>query len=286
MTTYLEYARRGRTAWWRWLLTIVLAVAAGLALDVAIGVTLTVMHLMPADMAVELQRPTHPVVFFTAAGLSFGTILAALVLAARLLQGKTAGDIIGAWRWSRFATGFGVWAACLVVMTLADVLIHPSGFRWSATSGTLSLAVTALLGLAVQSFAEEFVFRGYITQGLLLATKRPVVAAVLSGVLFGVMHIPNGMPQFVNATLFGVVSALIAIRTGGIAFTYGVHLINNLFGAVVVVSAGDVFNGSPGLFTQSTPHLMWWDVGLGVALLAVPVWVVLRQTRKPEPAPF
>ena len=87
------------------------------------------------------------------------------------------------------------------------------------------------------------------------------------------------MPQWANATLFGLVTALIAIRTGGIAFTFGMHLINNLFGAVVVVSAGDVFNGAPGLWTQTTPGLMWWDVVLGVVLLALPAWVVLRPRR-------
>jgi hypothetical protein len=68
---------------------------------------------------------------------------------------------------------------------------------------------------------------------------------------------------------------VIAIRTGGIAFTYGLHLANNVFGAVVLISSGDAFHGSPGVITQSTPGLMWWDVGVGaVGLLAVAAWVI------------
>jgi membrane protease YdiL (CAAX protease family) len=280
MAAYLDYARRGLNAWWRYLLTIVAALVIWVVLDVVIVVGLTVSRLMPAGIAAEMTKPSHPVVFFIANGLAFATVIAAFVIAIRLIQRKRFGDVIGAWRWSRFAAGLGVWTACLVATTLADFLLRPGGFRWSASGATAALAVSAFVGLGVQTFAEEFVFRGYLTQGLLLATKRPLVASVLSGLVFGALHIPNGIPQALNAVLFGAVAALIAIRTGGIAFTYGLHLINNLFGAVVVVSASDVFNGSPGLITQSTPGLIWWDLVAGVAVLAVPLWLVLRSTRE------
>jgi membrane protease YdiL (CAAX protease family) len=246
-----------------------------------IVVGMMILRLAPQDFATELTKPTHPVIFFAGNGVAFAVILACFALAIRLIQGKTPADIVGDWRWSQFASGLGLWTGCLILLTLADVAIRPGGFRWSATAQTAGLALSALLGLGVQTFTEEFVFRGYLTQGLLLAIKRPLPTAIVSGVIFGAMHIPNGAPQWANATLFGVVTALIAIRTGSLAFTWGVHLINNLFGAVIVVSANDVFNGAPGLFTQSTPGLMWWDVGLGAAMLAVPTWLVL--TKIPAP---
>lgn len=279
MDTYLEYARRGRNTWWRYLLTIMAALAITALVVVAVSAALVFGHLMPAEIATDLQKPTHPVVFFAGNGLSFAAIVAGFVVAMRLIQRKTVADVVGEWRWSRFAMGFIVWTACLVGLTLADAVIRPSGFRWTATAETPALAVAALFGLGVQTFAEEFVFRGYLTQGLLLATKRPLPAALLSGALFGALHIANGVPQCINATIFGVVAALIAIRTGGIAFTWGLHLINNLFGAVIVVSASDVFNGSPGLVTQTTPGLTWWDLALGLAALAVPVWLTMRRPR-------
>jgi membrane protease YdiL (CAAX protease family) len=188
--------------------------------------------------------------------------------------------VIGQWRWRLFAIGLGIWTACLVGTTAVDFLLRPGGFHWSATAATPGLAVAALIGLGAQTFTEEFVFRGYLTQGLLLATKRPIAASILSGLLFGSLHIPNGIPQALNAVLFGMVAAYMAIRTGGIAFTYGLHLINNLFGAVFVVSANDVFNGTPGLFTQSTPNLIWLDVVSGVAVLAIPLWFVMRFVRQ------
>ena len=282
MDTYLDYARRGRNDWWRYLLTIVLAVVIWIALVVAITVGLTVSRLMPVDIKAEMATPAHPLVFYLGNGLAFGALVLGFVIAMRLLQGKRFVDVIGAWRWSRFWAGLGIWTACLVVVTLIDFVLRPSGFRWVASPATASLALVALLGLGVQTFAEEFIFRGYLTQGLLLATKRPVVAAILSGLVFGSLHIPNGIPQALNAVLFGAVAALITIRTGGLAFTYGMHLINNLAGAVIVVSANDVLKGSPGLITQSTPGLIWWDLIAGVLILAAPLWLVMRWMGGPE----
>jgi membrane protease YdiL (CAAX protease family) len=160
--------------------------------------------------------------------------------------------------------------------------LAPAGFSISATARTPQLALWALIGLAPQVFAEEFIFRGYLTQGLLLATRRPPLAALFSGLVFGAMHIPNGWPQALGATLFGILLAWLAIRTGGIAFTTGLHLINNWFGAVIVVSAGDVFRGVPGLLTQTTPQLMWWDTALSSGALLALVLLLYRRGAKGE----
>ena len=88
------------------------------------------------------------------------------------------------------------------------------------------------------------------------------------------MHIPNGLPQAINAVWFGIVCAYLAIRTAGIALTFGIHLANNYFGAIVLVSAGDVFKGLPGLFVQNTPQLAWWDLALSILALAALPWVL------------
>ena len=125
-------------------------------------------------------------------------------------------------------------------------------------------------------------FRDYITQALLLVLGRSLAAAVASGILFGALHIPNGVPQAANALVLSVALSLIAVRTASLAFGWGLHLVNNMFGAVVVVSASDVFHGSPGLFTQTAPQLLWWDV---VAACVATVLLTLLVLRRPALAP-
>jgi membrane protease YdiL (CAAX protease family) len=284
MSSYLDHAQRGRNAWWLYALATVLGIVLSFAVDTGLGAGLILTHVLPHDFPLQLMNPAQPIAFFLGNGVVFATMIGGFSLMAWLLQKKTPLDIVGAWRWKQFGAGLAIWTLCLGLASLVDFALQPGGFHWTATGQTPVLALSALFGLGVQTFAEEFVFRGYLTQGLLLALKRPLPTALVSGLIFGVMHIPNGWPQFANATLFGVLTALIAMRTGGIAFTYGLHLVNNLFGAVVVVSANDVFKGAPGLFTQHTPGLLWWDVASGVALLAIPAWLVLSRPIASDPA--
>lgn len=281
MKIYLSYAVRGANTWWRYLVCTPLALGLTVVLGTAIVVVLTVLHAVPRDLAARIQAPQDPVSFYPIIGMLFAVIVAGFALAIRIMHKKTPGDVIGAWTWRSFGSGFAIWAGIVLVTALIDFAIDPSGFRFTATRDTPMLALVAFGGLAAQTFAEEFVFRGYLTQGLLLATKRIVPTALISGALFGAMHIPNGGPQAVSATIFGVGLALIAIRTGGIAFTYGLHLANNLSAAVVLVSSGDAFRGSPGLLTQTTPQLMWWDTAVGsIAVILLAVAMVWRSAQK------
>jgi uncharacterized protein len=102
-------------------------------------------------------------------------------------------------------------------------------------------------------------------------------AAVVSGLMFAALHIPNGAPQAVNALVLGIALSLIAIHTGSLAFGWGLHLVNNLFGAVIVVSGSDVFRGSPGVLIQTAPQLLWWDViAACLATVLLTIYVLKR----------
>lgn len=276
MISYIERARTGLSSGWRWLTTGVLTVVGGTALMAIAVVGLLASGRMPSNYKEALLHPTDAAFFFLINGLMFACYILALAGSARLVQHKRPADLTGGWDWRLFGVGAAIWLSCLVVNAGVDFLLQPRGFTWNPHWGGVGFVLFALLGLGVQTFAEELVFRGFLTQALLLAFKRPAPAAVLSGVVFGLLHIPNGGPQFVNAVIFGTVASLIAIRLGGIAFTFGVHLANNLFASAVVVSADDVFRGAPALVTQSTSGLLWVDVAIGAASLAVTAFVVYR----------
>jgi membrane protease YdiL (CAAX protease family) len=239
-------------------------------------VALTVLRLTPPDLSRQLSDPTRPTVFFTSTGMSFAAVLLGFTLAARWVQGKHFKDIVGDWRWHLFALGGATWLVLQLAAALSDFALAPTGFRLTASRATLTLALAAVPALTVQSFTEEFVFRGYITQGLLLGLRRRLPTALVSGVIFAAAHFANGVPQALNALMFGVATAYIAIRTGGIAFTLGMHLVNNVFAAVIVVSSGDVFRGAPGVFTQSAPQLVWWDTAAQVGVFVIVILLAAR----------
>lgn len=275
MNDYLQFAARGRNEWWRYAASLVLACGLAFLALLAGSMILAALRLLPLNVAAQMSQPSNPPAFFLGIAATFGALAGGLMATAALIQRKSPGDVIGRWQWRLFVWGLIGWLAVQGVLTLIDVAIAPRGFSFSAGPGTAALAGWALAGLLVQTFAEEFIFRGFVTQGTLLWFKRPLPAAIVSGLLFGSLHVLNGWPQAINAAMFGIVCSLIAIRTGGIALSYGIHLANNYFGAVVVVSASDVFKGTPGLFTQNTPSLLWWDLGVAVAALLILAWFVL-----------
>ena len=283
MDAYLSFARRGRTAWWRYPLTIAVALVLATLITALLMLLLSILGLPPRDFAQQLAQPSNPGIFFTTLAVLFASLCAGMALAALLVQRKKPGDIIGEWRWPLFLAGVALWLAVQVILAVVDFAIAPGGFSLSH-GGVPWLALWALGALLIQTFTEEFIFRGFLTQAILLAVKRPLPAACLSGLLFGAMHIPNGWPQAINAVWFGVICAYLAIRTGGIALTAGIHFANNYFGAVAVVSAGDVFKGSPGLVTQNTPGLIWWDLGLALIVLALLPWLARNLRLLPPPS--
>lgn len=283
MSDLIQYAQRGRNTWWAWLLGPATGVVLAMVVGVAVSVAATLAGVMPPDIAAQMTHPDRPQVFFIATGLAFGCILAGFATSAWLVQAKPPSDLIGNWRWQGFLAGFAAWAVVQGLAAGLDALLAPASFRLTASAATVDLAAVAIPTLAIQTFCEEFVFRGLATQGLRLVLP-PLPCALASGALFAAVHIPNGWPQAANALVFGVCAAWIALRTGGLAVTFGLHLANNLFGALVVVSAGDVFHGAPGLFTQQPLQGLWLDVAVQGALMIVLTLIITRRTRLAPPA--
>jgi len=110
---------------------------------------------------------------------------------------------------------------------------------------------------------REFIFRGYITQGLLLALKRPWPAAIVSGLLFGSLH-TQWCAAGSKRRRLGIVSALIAIQTRGIALTCGLTW-QQLFRRGDGRIGSDVFVGTP---EHRPDHATIGLVGLALPLRA------------------
>ena len=280
---FLGLARRGKPGGWRYPVVILAGLVLAILLGVAVLTALMVARVLPLD-AKALADPRQTGPYFTMVAVTFGVVLLGVWAAARLIQGKSFGDIVGRWRWGLAAKGFSVWLVVVVLSALADFLLRPQGFTLSSDLRAPQFILWVAPALAIQTFTEEFVFRGVITQGLVRAIKRPWAACLVSGLIFGAAHIPNGGPSAVSATVLGVVLAYMAIETGGLALGWGLHLVNNLFAGIVVVSSSDVFRGAHGLIYQNTPGLEGFDVAFNIAAPLAAAWLLLRRRETgPEP---
>lgn len=281
---FLEAARRGRPGGWLYLPVVLAALVLTIVLGVVgLGIALAATGNFKPETLRALQDPHQTGPYFTLVAATFGALVIGFWVASRLIQGKRFGDIVGRWRWDLAAKGFGVWFVVVSLNALADFLLQPRGFTLSPDIRAPLFMLWVAPALAVQTFAEEFVFRGVVTQGLVRAFKRPWLACLLSGLVFGAAHIPNGAVSAVAATILGVVLAFMAIETGGLALGWGLHLVNNLFAGIVIVSSSDVFKGAHALVYQNAPGLEGFDLAFSVAAPFAAAWFLLRRPAAPEP---
>ena len=149
-------------------------------------------------------------------------------------------------RWSKVGFGFGVWFAMIAILEVLSFVISPETYQFQLEWKTwLPLVAIALLIMPMQTSFEELLFRGYLLQGLGLATNSRLVALVITSVLFGGMHLFNPeiqefglllmMPYYIGMGLF---LGILTLMDESLELALGIHAANNIFGAVFVTFAG------------------------------------------------
>jgi membrane protease YdiL (CAAX protease family) len=147
----------------------------------------------------------------------------------------------------------------------------------------LSFLPMAVVGILVQTGAEEVLFRGYIQSQLAARFATPLIWMVLPSVLFAMLHFqPSVMGDnawlVVGAVfLFAVCAADLTARTGTIGAAWGFHFANNAV-AILFVALDGPLSGLA-LYTLPVTNLpdadlrpMLW-AGMGITLL---IWLVIR----------
>ena len=141
------------------------------------------------------------------------------------------------------------------------------------------LLVVVLLTTPLQSAAEEYVFRGYLSQAIAGWIRAPqagaVVAAVLSALLFAAAHGPQDPLTFLDRFAFGLAASAVVWLTGGLEAAIVLHAVNNVLVFVLAGTLGE------GVATEEVPA----GIGVGFAAAEPGVDGRLRRRRGPVAAP-
>jgi membrane protease YdiL (CAAX protease family) len=107
-----------------------------------------------------------------------------------------------------------------------------------ADEGTLGLIAAGFMVICVAPLAEEFFFRGFFYRAL-RSRYSVLVAALVDGLVFGVIHYPGdgsgGLLILPPLAALGVMFCLVLERTGSLYPVIALHALNNAlaFGAAV-----------------------------------------------------
>ena len=156
--------------------------------------------------------------------------------------------------------------AFLVLAALWTVLIKTSASEkylvkdvGATHAGTWGVLASCFVLCVIAPFCEEFLFRGFIF-GALRNWRGPVVAAVITGMLFGAVHVGSAPAvDLVPLAVLGMILCAVRQITGSLYPGIVMHLFNNAI--ALVVNAGWSFAAFCGVFLGS--------LALGAALLAL-----------------
>ena len=104
----------------------------------------------------------------------------------------------------------------------------------------------ALFAVALQTGAEELLFRGYLQSQLAARFRSPLLWLVFPSILFGFAHFGPGLPlsaaltYVAFAALFGLMAGDLTARTGSIGAAWGMHFANNTLAILVVAVQGSL----------------------------------------------
>ena len=181
--------------------------------------------------------------------LSFVGGLMALWLAVVVIHKRSLKSLITPYqnvRWSRVGFGFGVWFLMIAILELISYFVSPETYIFQFNWKTwLPLVAIALLIMPMQTSFEEILFRGYLMQGLGLATNSRLIALVITSIGFGAMHLANPeikefglmlmMPYYIGMGLF---LGILTLMDDSLELALGIHAANNIFGATFVTFTG------------------------------------------------
>ena len=281
---YLALARLGNNQWWRYVLSLVLilvlwfvvgsvlylvSVTGGLFLVTAgDNPQLDLNELRFEDMETfeDIQEFIPPILVFLGTFLTFLPLLLGLFIAVRWIHGRPFWSLFTSRKrlnWGRVWQGFWIFGLLVALFTVLEAVVYPGRYYVTFDLGRfLPFLIVGIVLIPMQTTAEELLFRGYLTQGLGLLVKNPLVLATLSGLLFTLPHLANPelsagfwlvAPQYF---IVGFALVLTTLRDEGLELALGVHAANNLFVGLIATFPDSAIQ-SETIFASSVLDPVW-----------------------------
>jgi membrane protease YdiL (CAAX protease family) len=220
---------------WRTVAGVVIAVAFYYGAIVGLSSYLVArLGPMTAQVVLDSVLAGSTAIGLTGLLYSFLPLALGVFLAARLLQSRGPGSLIGP---LRRATHDFLWVAvpviCLSVLLLPISAASENVGRHLGLVEQLKWLPLALPGLLIQTGAEEVAFRGYLLQQLGARFRTPLAWMVLPSVLFGALHYDpeaygsGAIAVCLWTALFGLFAADLTARTGTLGAAVGFHFATN-----------------------------------------------------------
>lgn len=164
--------------------------------------------------------------------------------------------------WKRIGFAFGLWAFIVTAFVIVDYSLSPEDYVWNFKPVPFFIMFfIAIFLIPIQTGFEEYLFRGYLMQGIGVYAKNRWVPLLTTSLLFGFLHIFNpevgkiGYVILVSYIGSGLFLGILTLMDEGLELALGFHAANNLITVLLVTADWTVFQSHSILKDVSDPSL-------------------------------
>ena len=176
--------------------------------------------------------------------------------------------------WKRFWFAFLFWGFISVIMIMIDYQSSTENyvFNFELKPFLILVAIAAVL-VPLQTSFEEYLFRGYLMQGIGVICKNKWVPLTVTSVLFGMLHLANpeidklGYILLVHYIGTGFFLGIITLMDEGLELALGFHAANNLFTALLVTADWTAFQTNSIFRDISDPDIGAFEIFSSVLII-------------------
>ena len=179
--------------------------------------------------------------------LGFGGMLLGVFISAKLLHKNSIRELTTSRKkidWSRVFYSFAIWGLITVPLILIDTtFISPENYQWNFNFNSfIILFAIVIVFIPIQTSAEEYLFRGYLMQGIGIISGNRWLPLLFTSVAFGLMHYANpeidklGNMVYVFYIGSGLFAGIMTLMDEGMELALGWHAANNTFAALLVTA--------------------------------------------------
>ncbi len=280
---FIAQAFKFKHDWWRYLIP-----AMGLALLMLLNFAAVALLDIDVEslMKEEIERKGSNR-FFLENLIPFAVLLAGLLFWVKFVHNQTFKSLTTSRKridWKRFLFGFMLIAIVSASLIGLDYYTNPENYVFQfQLEPFIYLALITIILLPLQTSFEEYMFRGYLMQGIGVLAKNRWVPLLVTSIVFGLMHSANpevdkiGPISMVFYIGTGLFLGIITLMDEGLELALGFHFGNNLVASLLVTADWTAFQTNSVLLDISEPSA-GIDVILPVIVL-YPIFIAIMAFR-------
>ena len=280
---YIAQAFKGLHDWWRYIVGLIIVIIGVVVGQIPLGLALIMKAATTGENIQNINESQMLGILEPNLGLflmllSFAVGLVALLFTAKFLHNFSLKQLTTSRQkidWKRVLFIFLLWGIISSGFILIEYWLAPDDYVLNFQPVRFAiLCVIAIVMVPLQTSFEEYLFRGYLMQGIGVIFKNKWLPLIITSAVFGLLHIANPEVDKLGYTILiyyigtGLFLGIITLMDEGLELALGFHAANNLFTALLVTADWTAFQTYSVLKDVSEPEKT------GLIEIFIPVFVV------------